>query len=303
MLALANYVMRGRLAAIAVLVASSFAALLLPPLTSPLAYVGGGALGLVTLRRGAGEGGIVLAGGLAGMSLLGLTLNDAPAVLALTGLIQWLPLWLVAMVLRLTVSWRRAVQAILGLGAALVLLQYLLLGDPGQWWEAQLRPVVERMQASGGQDLEAMLGRIAGWMPALIATALSIGVTLSLVLARAWQSQLYNPGGFGKEFRELRLGNSTALLTVAMVLIAAATEGVLGELAGQLVWILAAGCLLQGIAVAHGIVNRLGKARGWLIAMYVLLVFVQPYSGLVLALTGLADNWLDFRQRVATPPA
>lgn len=303
MRALANYVMRGRLAAIGVLVASSLLALTLPPLTSPLAYVGGGALALVTLRRGAGEGGIVLAGGLVGMSLLGLALHNAPTVLALTGLIQWLPLWLVALVLRLTVSWQRAVQAILGLGAAFVLLQYLWLGDPGQWWEAQLRPVVERMQASGGQDLEAMLGRIAGWMPALIATALSIGVTLSLVLGRAWQSQLYNPGGFGREFRELRLGTSTALLTVAMVLIAAATEGVLGELAGQLVWLLAAACLLQGIAVVHGIVNRLGKARGWLIATYVLLVFVQPYSGLVLALTGLADNWLDFRQRVATPPA
>ncbi|BAZ94855.1 hypothetical protein TspCOW1_33250 [Thiohalobacter sp. COW1] len=303
MRALANYVMRGRLAAIAVLVVSSFAALLLPPLTSPLAYVGGGALGLVTLRRGAGEGGIVLAGGLVGMSLLGLALGDTPTVLVLTGLIQWLPLWLVALVLRVTVSWQRTVQAILGLGAAFVLLQYLWLGDPGQWWEAQLRPVVERMQAGGGQDLEAMLVQVAGWMPALVATALIVGITLSLALARAWQSQLYNPGGFGREFREFRLGTATALLSVALLLIGIATEGALGGLAAQLVWILAAGCLLQGIAVAHGIVNRRGLARGWLVAIYVLLLFVQPYSGLVLALTGLADNWFDFRQRVAAPPA
>lgn len=303
MRALAGYIMRGRLSAIAVLVASSFAALVVPPLTSPLAYIGGGALGLVTLRRGAGEGALVLAGGVLGMSLLGLALGDAPAVLALTGLIQWLPLWLVALVLRHTVSWQRAVQAILGLGAGFILLQYLLLGDPGQWWEAQLRPVVERMQAAGDQDLDALLVQVAGWMPALIATALSLGVTLSLVLARAWQAQLYNPGGFGREFRELRLGSSTALLTVAAVLITAATEGALSELAGQLVWILAAGCLLQGVAVAHGIIARRGLARGWLVGLYVLLLFAQPYSGLVLALLGLADNWFDFRQRVASPPA
>ena len=303
MRALANYIMRGRLSAIGVLVASSFAALLVPPLTSPLAYVGGGALGLVTLRRGVGEGGIVLAGGVLGMSLLGLALGDAPAVLDLTGLIQWLPLWLVALVLRRTVSWQRAVQAILGLGAGFVLAQYLLLGDPGQWWETRLQPVVERMQASGAQDLDALLVQVAGWMPALIATALSLGVTLSLLLARAWQAQLYNPGGFGKEFRELRLGSSTALVTVAVLLIALGTEGLLGELAGQLAWLLIAGSLLQGVAVAHGIVARRQLARGWLVGLYVLLLFVQPYSGLVLALLGLADNWLDFRQRVATPPA
>lgn len=303
MRALANYVMRGRLSAITVVVLSSLAALLLPPLTSPLAYAGGGALGLVTLRRGAREGFVVLAGSVLGMAVLGMVLMGTATVLALTGLSQWLPLLAVALVLRVTVSWQRAVQAILALGAGFILLQYLLLGDPAQWWLEQLQPFAERLQESGGQQYEAMMVQVAAWMPALVSTALIVGITLSLVLARAWQSQLYNPGGFGSEFRELRLGAGVSLLTIAIVLIAAATSGLLADLARQLVWILIAGCLLQGIAVVHGIVRRLGKARGWLIAMYVLLIFAEPYSGVLLAILGLADNWVDFRQRVATPPA
>lgn len=303
MRALANYVMRGRVSAITVVVLSSLAALLLPPLTSPLAYVGGGALALTTLRRGAGEGLIVLAGSVAGMALLGLVLAGTATALAVTGLLQWLPLWLVALVLRLTVSWQRTVQVILALGAGFILLQYLLLGDPGQWWLQQLQPFAEKLQQSSGQEYQAMMVKVAAWMPALISTALIVGLTLSLVLARAWQSQLYNPGGFGTEFRRLRLGNGVSLLTVATVLVAAATSGLPADLAGQLVWILVAGCLLQGIAVVHSIVNSLRMARGWLVGMYVLLVFGEPYSGVLLALVGLADNWFDFRQRVATPPA
>lgn len=303
MRALANYVMRGRVSAIAVVVLSSLAALLLPPLTSPLAYAGGGALGLVTLRRGAREGSFVLAGSVLSMAVLGMLLMGSAMALALTGLAQWLPLLLVALVLRVTVSWQRTVQVILALGAGFILLQYLLLGDPAQWWLQRLQPFAEKLQESGAQDYQAMMVQVAAWMPALVSTALILGITLSLVLARAWQSQLYNPGGFGSEFRALRVGTGISVLTVATVAVAAGASGVLADVARQLVWILIAGCLLQGIAVVHGIVQQLGKARGWLIAMYVLLIFAEPYSGVLLAILGLADNWFDFRQRVATPPA
>ena len=53
---------------------------------------------------------------------------------------------------------------------------------------------------------------------------------------------------------------------------------------------------MQGLAVAHASLNSM-NAGGWLIAVYVLLLFAGPWMLLRLGFAGYADVWMDFRQR------
>lgn len=39
--------------------------------------------------------------------------------------------------------------------------------------------------------------------------------------------------------------------------------------------------------------------RGWLVAVYVLLLMAMPHVVALLALAGMADGWFDFRARTA----
>ncbi|WJW74789.1 hypothetical protein QVG61_09780 [Thiohalobacter sp. IOR34] len=296
---LAAYVMGGYLSAVTVLALSSLLALLLQPLTSPLAYLGGGALALVTLRRGARPGLGVMGGGLLVLGLLGQILLGAALPLAFSGLLLWLPLWLAALVLRRSVSLPLAVLTILGLGLLLVAGSYALLGDPAVWWQAQLRPLVEALQRQGGPDLADRLPLLGRWMTALTAVALSVGVLGSLLLGRWWQALLYNPGGFGDEFRRLQLGPQLGAAGLLLLGLALLAPGTVGTMATDLALVAAVGFLLQGLAVVHALVRASGQGRGWLIALYALLLFAEPHAGGLLALLGMSDTWLRLRERFA----
>ena len=46
----------------------------------------------------------------------------------------------------------------------------------------------------------------------VMASSLQVTCLLCLMLARYWQASLYNPGGFGREFRSLRLAPAVAVI-------------------------------------------------------------------------------------------
>jgi len=119
----------------------------------------------------------------------------------------------------------------------------------------------------------------------------------SLLLARWWQAGLYNPGGFGREFRALRLSRVAAGVA-AVLCVAALTVG--GEVLQGLALATVALFVFQGLAVVHGVVARRGMATGWLVALYVLVLFLAPQVMAGLTLVGIADAWADFR-KVALP--
>ncbi|MCK7583114.1 MAG: DUF2232 domain-containing protein [Chromatiales bacterium] len=56
--------------------------------------------------------------------------------------------------------------------------------------------------------------------------------------------------------------------------------------------------LLQGLAVVHRLRELRNANQGWLVALYVLLVFFMPQMALLLISLGLIDLWADIRARV-----
>ncbi|CDH46440.1 MAG: DUF2232 domain-containing protein [Candidatus Competibacteraceae bacterium] len=298
MKALATFVMRGRSATVLVMVVSAMLFWLFPPVL----VVSGAALALVTLRRGAIEGVLLMAlAGPAAVGLTGIALGTPWPMLEVL-LIGWLPLWLLALVLRATVSLSRTFQAAALLGVLGVAGFYAVLGDPAIWWGRVLSQWEQELMvlASIGQEadramLEQLLALLKGWVPFLpgqVVSAALLLVLLALILGRWWQAVLFNPAGFRPEFHQVRLGRPLA--TLMLVLFGAA---VLSGWPLLINFMLVLGTLytLQGIALIHAVAFKWQLSPAWLLLFYLLLI--PLLSQWVMAL-GIADAWADFRNRI-----
>ena len=286
MKALAGFVMQRRIQAVAIIVAAT--------LFQPLVWLGGGTLALVTLRRGTVEG-LLAAVVSAAIVGLGLRLLGIPPF---GGLIQeagfWLPLIVAAVLLRAWISLALALEGAVAV-MGMCLLLWHLFGPPASEFWAPLLPLFEqgikafqpdlpadKAHAIASQALQSLTGI---WVLGTTAMA-----AVSLLLGRYWQSLLYNPGGFGREFRALRFGRGFALLAAG--LLAAATVAGPGPVY-DLAMLVVALFVFQALAALHGLVVRKGRSGVWLVPAY-LTLFLVP---LFLPLLGLMDVWIDFRHR------
>ena len=288
---LAAYIMRGRMQAVVVATVSAILSLLLPPVS----YISGAAIGLVTLRIG----------WLAGLQvIIGATLTSALLLLLLFGSVNsgmflallWIPLWVLAVGLRRTVRLEYSLLLAGLFGVVALCGLYLGYGDPTHWWKEVLTSlIVEALEGKPAQtDFVAMVAQI---MSGVLVSAFISTLLLSLLLARWWQSLLYNPGGFRREFHALRLGRITAYSAAVLVVIAIIGDGVFATLVLNLLLVVATLFVLQGIAVVHGKMAGWQSAAGWLIVFYALLLFPfsAPYALLTMAVLGCIDNGFDFR--------
>ena len=295
MRALAKFVMSRRIQAVLVAVGFALWGLLLPPAS----YLSGAAVALVTLRRGAREGVLIIAGATAAAAVLaGLVLGDTvPALVFVLGM--WLPLWLLAIVWRNTVSLAWTLQAAAGIGVLTVVLMHLVLQDPAAWWRALLEALRPAMEQAGvfadGAAMEGALDAAARLMTGLMAAALVFSLMISLFIARWWQAALYNPGGFRQEFHALRADRRIAVVLVVVLLLSLVDRGVIGALATDLAMVGIVLYLFQGLALIHGMVAAFRANVFWLVGLYALMVLASPQMVLLLSAMGFADTWFDFR--------
>ncbi len=295
MKALAAFVMRGR--STAALVAATAAVLFW--LFPPFLIVSGAAVALVTLRRGAAEGAWLMAlAGFGAVALTALALGTPWPMLDVLPAF-WLPVWLLALVLRATVSLSRTFQVAALLDLLGVAGFYLALGDPAVWWggvlnqwEQALAPLAPADRATLDQLL-ALLKTWAPYLPGQAVGAALLFVLAGLLLGRWQQALLFNPGGFRPEFHELRLGQPLAALMLALF---GATLLSGWPPLSNVALVLGLLYTVQGIALVHAIALKRRLSPAWLLLFYLLLLVPSLSQG-VMAL-GVADAWADFRTRV-----
>jgi hypothetical protein len=187
--------------------------------------------------------------------------------------------------------------AVLAIGVLLAVV-HAVLPDPVGFWKPLLLQMLDSMQQAGLKIEGDRNVLVAGWAPAMWG-ALG-GLTLatlfgSMLLGRWWDSLVRAPGAFGAEYRNLRLGVALGVVVTVVFVLALVTNS---PLISALAWVAFVALAFQGLAAAHR--SRAGGRlnRGWLAAIYVLLVV--PLSSMltmfVLATWGFADNWLRPRR-------
>jgi len=256
----------------------------------------------VTLRRGVAEGALLLIlAGLGATGLVWLALG-APWPMLNVLLAYWLPLWFLAWILRFTVSLSTTFQAAALFSLLAVAGFYLVLGDPAIWWasvldqwQLDLTALVSSGQIADRATLDQLLTLLRQWAPLLPGQAVSgtlLFVLLALLLGRWWQAVLFNPEGFRPEFHQLRLGRPLAVFTLALF---GAAMGLGWPLLSNFMLVLGILYAVQGVAVIHAVAVKWQLASAWLLLFYLLLIPLLSQWVMVL---GVADAWLDFRNRV-----
>jgi hypothetical protein len=294
---LITLVMKGRMQAIAGTVLTATLALMV----TPLAVVSAAIVVLATLRNGAKEGLLVALAGAMAFALLGGLAMQMPTPFGLFGLMLWLPAWLLASVLGSSHSLARSLEVAAFGGLLVVGVQYLFLGAPAEFWGGILQQYMQGQfdpAVIPEDQQQQVLQTIAGWMPGGVAASWLISMSLAVLLGRWAQALLEKPGAFGAEFRELRFSMTWLVLVPVLLAISFFVYGGEPSLAGQFYLVGMTLFLLQGISVAHALVNRLGKQTGWLFGLYFLLFVGAPHSVTAIAAAGYADGWLNFRAKV-----
>lgn len=289
--------MAGRGKAAFFIILSTLLSLILPP----VGLFSGAAIALITLRISWQQGLIYTFLGSAVLAIVVYLLKQDASLGITAGLVGWLPIVLFAAILAKTNSWERTLQAILAVTVAGVLLFHLYQPDSVVFWQTAMekfKPMLEEAYKLSSSEADELIQFMANWMTGIFTAAIAVTVALALLLARHWQAMLYNPGGFSKEFRQLRIGKIPALAMVFCIVIAILMDSILAIE----VLIIAVGIfMLQGVALAHSVVYQLEMKAGWLVALYVLLFVLLTQMFVLLAAFGIIDNFVDFRRKIAKP--
>jgi len=292
---LARFILKGQSQAALVAATMAILGLAVPP----AAWISAAAIVLVTLVNGPKSGLITTALSLAGAALFAFLIFSAPQIAVIFVLLAWLPAWLVAAVLRQTVSLAYSLQILTVMSLLAVVMLYVLYPNMGELWREPLDVIVKQLAEQSTDFSLAELKQTEDWiidfLPGLFASSLMFGTMLSLLLGRWWQAVFYNPGGFAKEFQSLNLGKVSALCASAIMLIAAIVDSVFAVAMVTVVLVLYG---MQALSLLHAAINIRQLNATWLFVVYLIMFFV-PHVLLLLILASFVDPWLNIRQRIS----
>jgi hypothetical protein len=295
MISLARFILKGP--SQAAMIAATMA--ILGMLLLPAAWLSAAAIALVVLVNGTRAGTQVMAYALAGSSVFAWLIFGTPLLAFYFVLIVWLPVWLPAVILKQTVSLANSLLLVGVLSLLAVLSLYLVFPGMEEIFRPALQQLSQRLaEQYQGQISLQQLQQASDWvlrvLPGLFVSSMLFGAMISLFLARWWQAVLYNPGGFAKEFQSLQLGKTSALVAVAIVVLAVMFES---DMVDALLMVVFTLYLMQGTAILHAVVNGRQLNKIWLVVIYGL-VFMIPHMVVLLAMLGVADAYIDIRQRL-----
>ncbi len=295
MLFLARFILKGQSQAALVAATMAILGLILPP----AAWISAAVIVLVTLVYGPQRGLITTALSLLGAALFAYLIFATPQLAVVFVLLAWLPAWLLATILRQSVSLAYSLQILTVVCLLAVVLIYMLYPNFGELWREPIDQLVTQLVAQSDEFSLAQLKQTEDWiiefLPGMFVSSIMFGSMLSLFLGRWWQAVFYNPGGFAKEFQSLNLGKISALCAIAIMLMAMLTNSVFAIALVTIVFVLYG---MQALSLLHAVIRIRQLKTTWLFVVYLSIFFI-PHLLLLLILASIADPWLDIRQRIS----
>jgi hypothetical protein len=278
----------------AMLVASSLAivSLIMPPVS----IVSSASVALVTLRRGAVEGLVVLGCSTLIAGVLGFFLLGNYQFVLLYGMVLWVPVWLISIVLREGRYLSLAVEIAVLLGILGVVGFYLYSTEPAAMWKTMLSQMMP--PNAPVEDVQRAFDMLSHYMTGIVAAASVFGLLFGLFLGRWWQALLYNPGGFRQEFLSLNTPPRLAIGSILVVVIASLSSGVTSEIFWNISILLFVLYTFIGTSVLHTVFAAMKMGR-YIVPMFYVTMFLIPHAMLPVAIVGLSDAWMNLRNKIS----
>lgn len=287
----AEYVMRGRREATLMALMWTIVPL--------MAWLGAAIMALITLRKGVREGFLILLWTSIPNAVLAV-INPMARMAFLVGIVGGnVVVWLLAIVLRETVSWRQVLQVAALLGISAVFIVHISADNiTGHWYQMYsdyMRNIDKLSSVRLTEDKwQYMFQNLAKLTTGICVVVLLLINLSNLFIARWMQALLYYPGAIAEELRQIRL--SMAFDVLLGLNIAAILLGI--DLAWDVLPIVLLVFLLAGISLFHAVIARIKAGWGWIVSFYVLLIVFYEVVPWIVIMAALLDTWLDIRKRL-----
>lgn len=221
--------------------------------------------------------------------LFGGTLASVIVLMAVT----WVPVMLLAVSLVTMRSLTLTLQMTVIVAVAALLVFQIAVPDPTAFWQPYLDIMAAVIRENGLQldtelltaDVMTISAVLVFWM--LYTVALLIGYWL-------YQQLPVEAPDFGR-FRDLNFGRVIAFTMLLASLLALVIDATWLQNVAFVTFVM---FMMQGLAIIHWLHGEGILPVAALVAVYVLLPFLQVLLVMVLALIGYADAWFGFRRRM-----
>ncbi len=296
MIAIARHALKSQFHAFTVVGILAVFSLILPFVS----LLSGAIVSLLILTQGFKSGVRVVVLSVLALSVMTWVSTGTPLIGLMIGLVQWLPMVVLAEVLRRTQSFSFVIVVSMVMGSFAVMLQFLIWPDLDQFWRNMLEQMFSQSeQSTQFESLRPIMEQMIHWMVLMFMAAMVTTFIATLMIGRWFQAKLIESDGYKKEFYEIKLGTSSALIG-ALIIVASALAQVDWLIAVAIV--VGAGFLFQGLAVVHARINQ-SKKKGLLNGLFYFLMFVFPHVVALTAVIGIIDNWTNFRKGIEQPEA
>ena len=266
-----------------------------------LSFLSGVVMVLLVLRKGpkAAIVDAVIAGGL--LAAIGLV-QQVPLVAVLSAAaIMWLPAMLLAVVLISTRSLTLTLQASVIVAVSAIIGFYLLVGDLADFWRVILLEFVEVSRQLGlteqAELLEGQIDAVAGQMTTIAVLSIWVVQSINCVLGYLLYRELPGKTVDCGRFSDLSFGRVIASVMALASIAAVFSDAILIQ---NIAFVLFLVFWLQGLAVVHWMHGEGHLPVFGVIAVYVLMPFLNIILLMGLAVVGYIDTWFRLRRPRAT---
>lgn len=296
MLAIARYALKGPMHAATVAGILAVLSLFIPLLS----ILSGAIVSLIILTQGLVSGTRVILVSIVGITAISYMLTQSMIMGLSIGLVQWLPVMLLAEVLRRTRSISFTFVVGMGLAMIAVVLQFVLWPDAESALMDVLKLMFQDMQPQGAIDMEQFetaLQNVVHSMTLLMIAVMFFIFAVSLLIGRWYQSRLSESRGFRAEFYAIRFGKGIAAIALLLAISSMLFQQ---DWLTALSMVVALTFLFQGLAVAHSWSGHYRKPA--LLGLLYMSMIIFPQVAGVTAMLGVVDNWMDFRAKLKSVP-
>lgn len=263
-------------------------------------FLSGVVVVLLVLHKGVRVAMIDVAGAAALMVVVGVIAKVPLATIVVGALAIWVPALLLATLLQFTRSLTLTLQTSVLIAVLAMIAFFLLAGDVNEFWRTVLVSIVEVWREMGLTNqadlLVAEMDTIVQQMTMVaIVTSWSVHVASCVLGYKLFRALPETSDRFGR-FRDLNFGRVIALL-MALASIGAFLSGAVWL--QNIAFVLFAVFWIQGLSIVHWLHGEGHIPIFGVIAVYVLMPFLNAILLMGLAVTGYIDAWFGFRRTSA----
>ena len=262
--------------------------------------ISGAVMVLLVLANGPAQAGLQALGAAAVLAVTFALFGNPVPPLLVSAAIAWVPVAALAVIVGRTRSLTLALQVTVIVAVAATLGFFVFSADPTAFWIDRLGEIAASFEQMGlaeqAEVLRSQRELIAPQMTMIFVFSTWSLLALILVFGYALYQQLQERRGRFGRFVDLHFGRILALVMAVTSLLALfINAGWLQNVA----FVLFAVFWLQGLALVHWLQDQGLVHKLVVVAMYVMLPFLNALLVMVLAVLGYTDAWFNYRPRIA----